>query len=365
MAFSANILYQNKTLIPLDFQVLKLRNPKLFINSPSLSPQLQSKKRILASASTTNVASDFQVQKNNPASIKNWEDFARNVSGEWDGHGADFTSEGKPIELPESVVPEAFREWEVQVFDWQTQCPTLANSEERILAYKLIKLLPTVGCEADAATRYTIDERNIGGTDNQVSGFAYHPSGCYVALWPLEDHGSYRLLELEYCLVDPRNRESRVRIIQVVRADNTVSSLQNIRVFCEQWYGPFRNGEQLGGCSLRDSAFASTEALKISEVVGEWEGPVAVTRFLGAQTDIFQELVADKPQKSVRDQQGLILLPKQLWCSLKKGDSGEICGEVGWLLDHGLSITSKCFVSKDGKLKEIAIANETAVSEKK
>ncbi|XP_043712632.1 uncharacterized protein LOC122661334 [Telopea speciosissima] len=370
MAFSANILLQNKTLIPLDFQVLKLRNPKFIINSAIFSPQLhlrlQTKKRILASASTSNVASDFQVQENKSATISsNWEVFAGNVSGEWDGHGADFTSEGKPIELPESVVPEAFREWEVQVFDWQTQCPTLANSEERILAYNLIKLLPTVGCEADAATRYSIDERNIGGTDNQVSGFAYHPSGCYVALWPLEDHGSYRLLELEHCLVDPRNRESRVRIIQVVRTDNTGSSLQNIRVFSEQWYGPFRNGEQLGGCALRDSGFASTEALKISEVGGVWEGSVAVASFLAAQMNIFQELVADKPQKSVRDPQGLILLPKQLWCSLKERENGDIYGEVGWLLDTGISITSKCVVSNDRKLKEIAIANETTVSEKK
>ncbi|XP_050111669.1 uncharacterized protein LOC126590186 [Malus sylvestris] len=45
-----------------------------------------------------------------------WSEFARNVSGEWDGHGADFTREGCPIELPENVVPTAYRESEVKEF---------------------------------------------------------------------------------------------------------------------------------------------------------------------------------------------------------------------------------------------------------
>ncbi|CAN6548206.1 unnamed protein product [Malus baccata var. baccata] len=82
-----------------------------------------------------------------------WFEFARNVFDEWDGHGADFTREGCPIKLPENVVPAAYREWEVKVFDWWTQCPTLANPDEHILLYKNIELLPAVGCEANAATR--------------------------------------------------------------------------------------------------------------------------------------------------------------------------------------------------------------------
>ena len=97
-----------------------------------------------------------------------WVEFARNVSGEWDGYGADFSSQGKPIELPESVVPEAYREWEVKVYDWLPQCPTLAQTDNSVLFYKWIKLLPTVGCEADAATRYFMDDRKVGGADNSA-----------------------------------------------------------------------------------------------------------------------------------------------------------------------------------------------------
>jgi hypothetical protein len=189
-----------------------------------------------------------------------------------------------PSELPESVVPEAYREWEVKVFDWQTQCPTLAEPEgqDRLLTYKSIKLLPTVGCEADAATRYSIDERSIGGGEdnNKVSAFAYQASGSYVAVWPIEDLGTHKLLELEYCMVNPQDRESRVRIIQVVRVDSEKKMvLQKVRVFREQWYGPFRNGEQLGGCAIRDSGFAATDATEALQVVGVWQGPHAVVSF--------------------------------------------------------------------------------------
>lgn len=206
------------------------------------------------------------------------------MSGEWDGYGADFSSEGEPIELPEQVVPGAFREWEVKVFDWQTQCPTLAQPQDLTIFYKLIKLLPTVGCEADAATRYNIEERNVGGADNFASAFAYQSSGCYAAVWPMKDHPTYRILELEHCLVDPRSRESRVRIIQVVHVAKSKFVLKNIKVFCEQWYGPFRNGEQLGGCAIRDTAFASSDALKSSEVTGVWEGLHAVACFQNSET---------------------------------------------------------------------------------
>lgn len=291
-----------------------------------------------------------------------WSEFAINVSGEWDGFGADFSKAGNPIELPESVVPEAYREWEVKVFDWQTQCPTLAQPEEPVLMYKLIKLLPTVGCEADAATWYSIDEKTVGGLDNRVSAFAYQSSGCYVAVWPMEEKGPHKLLELEHCLINPQDRESRMRIVQVVRLENEKIVLQGIRVFVEQWYGPFRNGDQLGGCSIRDSAFASTAALKASDVVGVWEGSNSVASFDGSQ-DLIQQLQNGTIVKSVRDERDIVLLPKQLWCSVKECGDGETRCEAGWLFSHSHAITSKCTFSGKATLKEVSIASESAVLE--
>jgi hypothetical protein len=59
----------------------------------------------------------------------------------------------------------------------------------------------------------------------------------------------------------------------------------------------------------------------------------------------------NKTQKSVRDGENTILLPKQLWCSFEQNKDGETLSEVGWVLDHGKAITSSCLFSSTAKLK--------------
>ncbi|KAG7544228.1 hypothetical protein ISN45_Aa07g040930 [Arabidopsis thaliana x Arabidopsis arenosa] len=140
------------------------------------------------------ISSNVALAQSQPSSDYNpWSDFAQNVSGEWDGFGADFSREGKPIEL--SVVPEAYREWEVKVFDWQTQCPTLAQPD-------------------DAATRYCIDERSIGS----ALAYSYSFTGSYVAVWPLGKNNSNQL-EVEHCLINPNDKVSRVRVINLAETE--------------------------------------------------------------------------------------------------------------------------------------------------
>ncbi|XP_071726267.1 uncharacterized protein [Rutidosis leptorrhynchoides] len=337
-----------------------------FIKFPSFGPP-STTMSVSAVTPTTNLPPPLV--QHNPQGC--WSEFANNVSGEWDGFGADFSVDGNPIELPENVVPNAYREWEVQVFDWQTQCPTLAQPNNSSLIYKLVKLLPTVGCEADAATRYTIDERIIGGVDNMVSSFAYHPTGSYTAVWdstPNRTSSSTsftKLLELEHCLINPNDKESRVRIVQIVGVEDNQNHkkivLKNIKVFVEQWYGPFRNGEQLGGCAIRDSAFASTQALCGSQVSGVWEVSNSIATFQDdSPIAILQQLVTvDGIHKEVRDQQNLVLLPKNLWSSIQY-DGEQTCCQVGWLLEPGRAITSSCIFSGNAKLKEIVTSSETA-----
>lgn len=57
------------------------------------------------------------------------------------------------------------------------------------------------------------------------------------------------------------------------------------------------------------------------------------------------------PKSQSRDGSGLILLPRQLWCSSNLEQHGGACFQVGWLLDEGLAITSRCSFSADAKLK--------------
>lgn len=331
------------------------------------------------------VIPDVVVQEStNDQASSVWKDFARRVSGEWDGYGAEFTAKGKPIELPELVVPQAFREWEVQVYDWQTQCPTLAEENSVALSYKSIKLLPTVGCEADAASRHSVDERQIGGDDNHVSCFAFHSSGCYIAAWPsripkkesnmpsieesIQKKERRNTIEIEHCLTEGTNSESRVRIIQQIdlgeinEEQKTKPRLQKIAVYTEQWYGPFRNGEQLGGCAIGISAFASTSPLHASQLVGTWKTQNLVAEFKN-ESEVFKGLEDDGSEYVKREMEDLVFLPKNLWCDFRIIDDDHFISEVGWLMDSQSAVTSNCEFSKDGRLKKTTLRFEQQCSE--
>ncbi|KAG2543818.1 uncharacterized protein LOC120693066 [Panicum virgatum] len=313
--------------------------------------------RVVSPDTSSAVATDAQ-----PGSADNntrWAEFASRVSGEWDGFGADFTAAGDPVELPDNVVPEAYREWGVQVLDWQTQCPTLADpAAPCALHYRLVRLLPTVGCEADAATVHTSHQRHAAS----AAAFAYAAAGSYVAAWP---KGPAPVLEVEHCVVRPGSAEVRVRVVQTVALGNE-ARLRGIKVFSEQWYGPFRNGDQLGGCAVRETAFAAGEKLDVAEVLGQWETTdAAAARFsdeLDPETGKFAELSPDEPSRLRRDADGVVALPKQLWSAFREHGDGEFLCEVGWALGGGTAVTSRCVLSKDGDVKEIAAAYESRLS---
>lgn len=323
------------------------------------SASARSAPRAVSPATPTTAATD---DPDAGAQSDKWAEFAARVSGEWDGFGADFTVAGDPVELPANVVPDAYREWGVQVFDWQTQCPTLADpAAPRALHYRLVRLLPTVGCEADAATVHTSHQRHV----SSATAFAYQAAGAggsYVATWP---KGPAAVLEVEHCICHPDNAEVRVRLVQTVALAKDAARLRGVKVFSEQWYGPYRNGDQLGGCALRESAFAAGKRLAASEVVGQWESTARFSGALDPVTGKFAGLEPDhEPRRTARDGAGVVtLLPKQLWSSLKVSGDGDVVCEVGWLLGHGSAVTSTCVLSRDGDVKEMAAAQETRVSE--
>ncbi|CAL4928821.1 unnamed protein product [Urochloa decumbens] len=343
-----------------------LRSPRSSHSSARTRLRVASPETSNAVTTDAEAAAGAQPADSSSKTSSKWAEFAARVSGEWDGYGADFTAAGDPVELPENVVPEAYREWGVRVFDWQTQCPTLADpATPCALHYRLVRLLPTVGCEADAATVHTSHRRHA----SSASAFAYAAAAAgggasYVAAWP---RGPAPVLEVEHCVARPGGAEvARVRVVQTV-ALGKEPRLRGIKVFSEQWYGPFRNGEQLGGCAVREAAFAAGEKLDVNEVIGEWEATeAAAARFSGEldpETGKFAKLSPDEPSKVVRDADGVVALPKQLWSAFKEIGDGEFLCEVGWALGGGSAATSRCVLSKDGDVKEIVAAYESRVSE--
>ena len=76
--------------------------------------------------------------------LQEWQSIlTQRVEGEYEGVSATFTPDGTPVELPPHLVPEAYREWGVQVHDWQTQCSAEAAADG--LRYTLKRLMPTAG----------------------------------------------------------------------------------------------------------------------------------------------------------------------------------------------------------------------------
>lgn len=88
---------------------------------------------------------------------------------------ATFTATGDPLQLPQHIVPSAYREWGVELHDYQSICSCKASggslvdpvkvarpaaaaavgaaastAQQRSMSYKLKRMMPTVGCEADA-----------------------------------------------------------------------------------------------------------------------------------------------------------------------------------------------------------------------
>ena len=77
-------------------------------------------------------------------------------SGEWEGHMVDFVVDNatklpNASKLPDHVVPPAYGDWAVDVFDWQTQCAMKATGEGDVVLYKDMKFIPVAGCEVDAS----------------------------------------------------------------------------------------------------------------------------------------------------------------------------------------------------------------------
>ena len=247
-----------------------------------------------------------------------WEAFGTKISGEWDGYSAEFNFQGEPVQLPSNVVPDAFREWGVEIYDWQSQCPTLTHPTEGQLWYKIQRLLPTVGCEADAATIHSVEE-----CDAQIhaSALAYHEGGSYTGVWrgkrvmkEKQGTGPGKVilregdeLGVEQCLVHNR---SRVRVFQELNAR------RRILVSRETWEGPFRNGESLGGCAISSSAFATQACLLASELSGSWETEIYSAGFESASVSqcTFPRIYWSYPLSRWDFSSGVLLRIFSIWC---------------------------------------------------
>jgi len=165
-----------------------------------------------------------------PASLALSRAFADAVSGEFEGHhiSVDIRT-GVIHELPSHVVPDAFREWGVTLFDWQTQCSSTRSASGTYV--RDARFVPVVGCEADASTIETFERDEIDDHSMYTNDF-----GWYSA----EYMDSKKVETATHCVVVEDGADA-VR----VRVKYPTNGAGLARVWRETYYEPFGDGKSL------------------------------------------------------------------------------------------------------------------------
>ncbi|KAL3139536.1 hypothetical protein ABBQ38_003859 [Trebouxia sp. C0009 RCD-2024] len=197
-----------------------------------------------------------------------WDSFCEHAAGEWEGATATFAADGKPHELPSQYVPKEFTDWNVTLYDWQSQCSMQPQATGMKCLLK--RLMPTVGCEADAQS-FNEDKRKLfeSTTPMTEDHQAVLSNGSYTTTSSLQ-LTSQTSIRFEHCLVTAEQR--RVRLVQHVAASSASGAwtLSTVEVHNEKYDAPYNGGASLSGCGGGMSNFAESAKLDIQQLQQEW-----------------------------------------------------------------------------------------------
>ena len=303
--------------------------------------------------------------------------FAAAASGEWDGMLVTYDAKGEAQELPPSVVPAAFREWEVSVRDWQTQCSTVVDGSG-VLRYRLRRLvreesekrgraaspqrrrarpahplpslqLPSVGCEADATAFVDAEVAGLGGAGDPPAT----ADGSFVLAPPALAPGA----AVEHCLATAPGRRVRLRIV-VGGAGSRESPFFAARteLHRETFDSPFRGGETLAGCGGSVPQFAGAAALEGAALDGG--GWVVADEKAWAATAAGLARAEPSPDPASGSDPGRLLLP-DAWVAVRPGEGGRVTVEGGVAARAGERRVAAATFAPGGALEAVRLATET------
>lgn len=393
-----------------------------------VSPLRSSKSRPLrplASAASSDAATTTAPASTSSSSSSS---FASAASGEWDGMLVTFdaaapSSSGgaapEPRELPREFVPDAFREWGLAVRDWQTQCSMNAVEDGKSvsLEYRVRRLLPSVGCEADATA--FVDEAVVASSSSHSSSspssssssssspapppplvLATAPDGGYALVPSRIAAGDSPMTRVEACLplaeTAPGGGRRRLRLVLFAEAapspPDLPSSLKTVEVHSETFDSPFIvSGATLSGCGGSVPQFSSKERTAAEELDGgggggslSWspvvaDGAAAEATATASRAFVFSAASASlnpspnpPPARKARGgPQGRLLLPLGSWATLRPSAApeGGVVFEAGVLLSSGDESPSRrrrkvmtAAYSGTGELTGVLLATEEAAA---
>lgn len=276
--------------------------------------------RVLASNETIVHSDEAFVKPTTPLPCTDWQSFSKSASGEWDGVSASFDRDGQPQQLPEYYVPEAYRDWGVKLYDWQTQC-SMRTTDTGGLQYKLRRLMPTVGCEADAIA---FNEEADVVFPSRSAAFSDTGSYCFA---PIDiNSASLQKANIEYCFALPTNK--RVRVVQTLRRMGSQQRWQvsTIEVHHERYEGEYTGRRELAGCGGGMDPFA-TESPKLdcSELEGNWIGSGCRLVLNPGGDGQSKVSVKDKPVV-ISNIDKIVCLPLRVWsCADMSAEGSGLC----------------------------------------
>lgn len=283
-----------------------------------------------------------------------WQSFTDRVVGEWDGVCATFDVDGEPRELPEYYVPQAYRDWDVQLYDWQSQC-SMNSTEEGGLSCVTRRMMPTVGCEADAiAFTEEVPEDLICGNSNaffSAQGHATQSPGDAMVDDKAFDCKAEHILTL--------GNDRRIRMVHLLKKMGPERQwrVQGIEVHVEKKDSEYHGRRELTGCGGGMDPFAKTVQQSVDEVGATFAGGRAsASGFALAAGTVIEWKRQTWDFKSAVGGLTVVGLPKQTWTgfSCSPDDDGRVVLRVlaGALREDGASMVVARQVSVDGVLME-------------
>lgn len=135
----------------------------------------------------------------------------------------------------------------------------------------LKRIMPTVGCEADAQS-FSEEKRQLfeSSAPMKQGHQAILNNGSYTTTSSL-NLSSETSIRFEHCLVTAEQR--RIRLIQHVTAPSASDPwiLSSVEVHNEKYDAPYNGGASLSGCGGGMSNFAEGAKLDIQQLQHEWE----------------------------------------------------------------------------------------------
>eukprot|EP00958_Prasinococcus_capsulatus_P011563 scaffold1146_cov399-Prasinococcus_capsulatus_cf.AAC.52 len=235
-----------------------------------------------------------------------WALFSDRVSGEWEALLLTFNQQGEVCEIPYQYVPEEFREWGVRLTEWQVQNSVLASPTLGSLVVgevqaarglpgmvsRVKRLLPTVGCEADAIAFE--EETQITLRDSSIptkSSCFFLLDGAYSAGPDVlertsknECKGKYRL-EACFPLTNPGDepqQPERMRVVTALKWNDRRSmfAFDSVELYREvRTSTQYDGGASLSGCGGGAvESFVKSPRLEVDSVLPVEPESLAVWR---------------------------------------------------------------------------------------